>query len=64
MNDTKAVNEAKRIAEDFWRKFESALEPKRASKQAYADALEELITDAEMKLECVKQEIDAEGGDE
>lgn len=60
MNDTIAKKNAKRIREGFWEDFDRALGPKEASKRAYADELEELISDAEMRLEAVRAELSDE----
>lgn len=62
-HDKAARESAKRIRNEFWRNFDVALAPGRASKQAYLDELEELISDAEGKAACVRDEIKQEEGD-
>jgi len=57
MNDKKALKEASEIRTMFWGVFEDALEPKKCSKRAYLEALEELLTDTKMRIECVETEL-------
>lgn len=61
MNDDTAVKAATKIREEFWEDFDQALSPKYASKRAYAEQLEELMTDAEGRLDAINEEIIAEG---
>jgi len=60
MNDKSAKKEAAQIRADFWESFDRALGPDHASKRAYLDELEELASDADGRIDCVRDEIAAE----
>jgi ABC-type Zn uptake system ZnuABC Zn-binding protein ZnuA len=56
-DDRQARAIAKKIRDEFWEDFEHAMEPRRASKGAYKEELEELIADAQMRLEGLREEM-------
>lgn len=60
MNDAATKKNAEKIRNEFWERFDRALEPKNASKRAYADELEELISDAQTRLDAVREEMAAD----
>ncbi len=57
MNDKVAVKEAREIRQKFWREFDDALGTKNASKEAYRDELEELASEADSRLEAIREDI-------
>lgn len=57
MTDKTALKEASKIVSSFWGYFERATEPRRCSKLAYLEALEDLKVDVDMRIEAVKAEI-------
>lgn len=59
-NDKAAAHTARRVVNEFWEEFEAALAPGRASKQCYLEQLEELVCDAEARIECVEAELEEE----
>lgn len=63
MNDKHAKSEAEDLMSEFWERFDAALTPKKASKQAYQEMLELLADEAESRIACIKDEIAAENGE-
>jgi hypothetical protein len=61
VNDKAAKESAARICEQFWSDFERALDPKHASKRAYLEELEELVCEAKMRIDCIRDELKEEG---
>ncbi len=61
--DENAKAVAATIRQKFWDEYESALSPKRCSKRAYLEELEELAGEVESRIECVRDELQAEEGE-
>ena len=60
MSNASAKKRASVIRSEFWIEYERALEPKACSKAAYLEELEELASDAELRIDCVRNELKGE----
>lgn len=57
-----SVKAADQLKDEFIEQWEKELAPGKASKEEYLEALENLISDLEIRADCVREEIATEAG--